>query len=221
MYIEIENLTKKLKGRKVLDNVNVSLEKGGIYGFVGVNGSGKTMLFRAVCGLMRPTEGCVRVDGKRITKDISAPKNLGVIIENAGLWQNYSGMENLKLLTKYGKKISDDQIADSIRRVGLDPKDKRPVRKYSLGMKQRIALAQAIMEKPELLVLDEPTSSLDESGVEAIRTLLLKEKERGATILIASHNKEDIKSLCDKIYRMQEGKIVGEEDKSDFESAIE
>ncbi len=209
-YIQIDNYTKKLKGRTVLDDINLSLEKNKIYGFVGANGSGKTMLFRAICGLMRPSKGKVSVDGKRIGKDISSPESLGVVIENAGLWQNYTGMENLTLLTKYGKKISREDISAAIERVGLDPKDRRPIRKYSLGMKQRIVLAQALMESPELLILDEPTNALDESGVQSIRDILLDEKQRGATILIASHNKEDIESLCDEIFRMQDGRIINQ-----------
>lgn len=211
-YIEIKNLTKVIRGNTVLDDINLSLEKNKIYGFVGINGSGKTMLFRAICGLIKPTSGSVAIDGKRIGKDISFPKDLGVIIENSGLWNERSGFENLKILTSMNKKVSPEKIKETIKRVGLDPEDKRIVKKYSLGMKQRIVIAQAIMEDPELLVLDEPTNALDADGVELIRSILLEEKEKGKTILLASHNSQDISTLCDKVYYMNGGKI---DDKTD------
>jgi ABC-2 type transport system ATP-binding protein len=203
--IIINNATKHLKGRTILDNVSLTLDKGGLYGFFGTNGSGKTMLFRAICGLIHLTSGKISVFGEKIDVDVSFPKNLGVIIESVGFWGEYTGFKNLKMLASIRHKISDKEIKNAISRVGLDPNDKRTYKKYSLGMKQRLAIAQAIMEYPDLLILDEPTNALDEDGVELIRNVLTEEQKRGATILIASHNKEDISSLCSRKFKMSEG----------------
>lgn len=205
--IILRNATKIIKGNMVLDHINLELNKGSIYGFIGANGSGKTMLFRAISGLIRLTEGEVEVFSKIIREDISFPDSIGIIIESVGFWDEYTGFENLKLLAKIKKIIGDEEIKEAILRVGLDPDDKRTYKKYSLGMKQRLGIAQAIMEKPDILVLDEPTNALDENGVSLIRSVLLEEKNRGATILIASHNKDDISLLCDQIYKMADGHI--------------
>ncbi len=180
--IIINNATKHLKGRTILDNVSLTLDKGGLYGFFGTNGSGKTMLFRAICGLIHLTSGKISVFGEKIDVDVSFPKNLGVIIESVGFWGEYTGFKNLKMLASIRHKISDKEIKNAISRVGLDPNDKRTYKKYSLGMKQRLAIAQAIMEYPDLLILDEPTNALDEDGVELIRNVLTEEQKRGATI---------------------------------------
>ncbi len=206
--ILINNASKQLKERTILDNVNLSLDRGGIYGFYGSNGSGKTMLFRAICGLIHLTSGEISVFGEKINVDVSFPKNLGVIIESVGFWGEYIGFKNLKMLASIRHKINDDEIKIAISRVGLDPEDKRTYKKYSLGMKQRLAIAQAIMEHPDLLILDEPTNALDEDGVELIRNVLLEEQKRGATILIASHNKDDISSLCSRKFKMAEGRLT-------------
>jgi len=205
--IVVKEATKRLRNRIVLDNVSLTLDQGGIYGFFGSNGSGKTMLFRAICGLIRLTNGEIDVFGEKIGVDASFPKNLGVIIETVGFWGEYTGFKNLKMLAAIRNKINDDKIKTAISRVGLDPYDRRSFKKYSLGMKQRLAIAQAVMEYPELLVLDEPTNALDEDGVELIRNVILEEQQRGATVLIASHNKEDIKSLCSRQFKMTEGKL--------------
>ena len=205
--IVVKEATKRLRNRIVLDNVSLTLDQGGIYGFFGSNGSGKTMLFRAICGLIRLTAGKIDVFGEKIGVDASFPKNLGVIIETVGFWGEYTGFKNLKMLAAIRNKINDDKIKTAISRVGLDPYDRRSFKKYSLGMKQRLAIAQAVMEYPELLVLDEPTNALDEDGVELIRNVILEEQQRGATVLIASHNKEDIKSLCSRQFKMTEGKL--------------
>ena len=210
--IEVRNLTKIIKRRVILDNVNLEIEEGKIYGFYGRNGSGKTMLFRAICGLIKPTSGEVIVFGKRIGKDISFPESVGVIIENVDLWADLTGFQNLKLLATIKNIITDDEIKDAIRRVGLDPEDRRPYKKYSLGMKQRLKIAQAIMEKPKLIVLDEPTNSLDQDGVKLVRQILLEEKEKGATILLASHIKEDIDLLCDYKFVVDSGRVYNSED---------
>ncbi len=205
--IKIDHLTKVLKKHTVLDDITLELEENRIHGFVGQNGSGKTMLFRAVSGLIFPTSGTVEVFGRVIGKDVSFPERLGLVLENIGLYPQYSGFQNLKLLASIQKKITDGEIREAISRVGLDPADKRPVRKYSLGMKQRIALAQAIMEHPRLLILDEPTNALDEEGVELIRGLVREEQERGATVLVSSHNREDIEQLCDTVTVLENGRV--------------
>ena len=204
--IVIEHVTKYIRKNCVLDDVSMELEAGKIYGFVGVNGSGKTMLFRAISGLIRPTEGSIYVFGKRIGEDVSFPEDLGLMIENVGFWPEYTGKKNLELLASIRKKIGEKEIEEAMERVGLNPKDQRTYKKYSLGMKQRLGIAQAVMEKPQLLILDEPTNALDEDGVELIRKVIREENERGATVLIATHNKEDAQELCEACYRMSEGK---------------
>ncbi len=207
VYIEIRNYSKKLKGNLILDNVNIDIEKGCIYGLYGANGSGKTMLLRAISGLIRGTEGYVKVGSEIIGKDISFPKSVGVMIESPGFYDRYTGFENLKILSQIKKQIGDEKIKESLERVGLNPDDKRTFKKYSLGMKQRLGIAQAIMEKPELLLLDEPTNGLDEEGVERVRKIILEEKNKGSTIIMANHNKEDMKYLADKILLIREGRV--------------
>lgn len=205
--IILRNATKEIKGVLVLDHVNLELDRGGIYGFTGVNGSGKTMLFRAICGLIRLTEGEVEVFSKKIREDISFPENLGVVLESVGFWEEYTGFENLKLLSKIKKRIGDEEIKEAISRVGLNPEDRRIYKKYSLGMKQRLGIAQAIMEKPDILILDEPTNALDENGVALFHSVILEEQKRGATVLIASHNRDEISSLCSRVFKMAEGRL--------------
>lgn len=205
-FIEIESLTKTIKGSTVLNNVTVSLEKNKIYGFVGENGSGKTMLFRAVAGLLQPTGGRVTVAGVDPCKKL--PVKTGIMLENIGLWANLSAFDNLKLLNHFdAEKLPADEMRAVIRAVGLDPGDKKPFAKFSLGMKQKLAIAQALMGQPELLILDEPTNALDADSVALVHELLLQQKERGATILIASHRQEDISTLCDRVFTMHEGKL--------------
>lgn len=206
--IIVRNVTKEIKGALVLDHINLELDRGGIYGFIGVNGSGKTMLFRAICGLIRLTEGEVEVFSKKLREDVIFPESLGVMLESVGFWDEYTGFENLRLLSKIRRVIGDNEIRHAITRVGLNPDDRRTYKKYSLGMKQRLGIAEAIMERPELLVLDEPTNALDEDGVERVRSILREERDRGATILLASHNKEDIAVLCDRIFKMAEGRLA-------------
>jgi ABC-2 type transport system ATP-binding protein len=205
--VEIIRVCKKIGSKEVLRDISLVLEQGKIYGFFGRNGSGKTMLFRAVCGLIKPTAGEIKVEGKTLHREISFPERVGAIIESPGFWDYYTGLQNLQVLASIKGKISTREIRESLRRVGLNPDDKRTFKKYSLGMKQRLAIAQAIMEQPTLLVLDEPTNSLDEEGVEQVRQILLEEKAKGVTILIASHNKEDIELLSDMKFRIYEGRL--------------
>lgn len=215
MEITLNNVSKNIKGNRILDNVNLTLTSGKIYGFVGENGSGKTMLFRAISGLMKLTSGEVVVDGRVLHKDIKVLPDVGLIIENAGLYPELTGIDNLRLLAKLNRKVGDNEIREAIIRVGLDPNDKRTFAKYSLGMKQRIIIAQAIMEHPRILLLDEPTNALDEKGINLIRKIIEEEKERGAIVLIASHNKTDIDILADEVYKVQYGTVKRMECESD------
>jgi len=203
--IDIENVSKTIRNNEVLKDISLHFESGHIYGFVGRNGSGKTMLFRLIAGLIKPTRGSVRYNGKVLGTELDIIPRLGLVIENVGLYPEFTGLRNLKMLAKINSVIGEAEIREAITRVGLDPDDRCTVRKYSLGMKQRIVLAQAIMERPDVLILDEPTNALDEDGVEQIRDLIRGEKERGALVLIASHNREDISTLCDVIYSMRGG----------------
>lgn len=207
MELIADSISKSIKKREILSDISLCLKSGNIYGFVGRNGSGKTMLFRALSGLMGIDSGSITWGGKILHKDFSVLPSLGIILENAGLYPNYTGMENLSYLAGLTKKVGREEIKNAISRVGLDPGDKRLYGKYSLGMKQRLAIAQAIMEKPDVIMLDEPTNGLDESGVEEIRKVILEEKERGALILVASHNREDIQILADELYRVENGRI--------------
>lgn len=208
MNIKVMNISKKIKDITILNNISIEMTGGKVYGFVGRNGSGKTMLFRALSGLMKVDIGEIEIDGKYLNKDLEMIPNLGIVLENAGLYPEFTGLKNLQLLAQINKKINNQKICEAIKRVGLNPDDKRTVRKYSLGMKQRIVIAQAIMESPDILFLDEPTNALDESGIEMIRNIILEEKKRGALILIASHNKEDIEVLADSVYFMENGTII-------------
>ncbi|MFR5876110.1 MAG: ABC transporter ATP-binding protein [Eubacterium sp.] len=207
MKIDIKDYTKVIKKKSILNNINISFESGKIYGLHGRNGSGKTMLLRAICGLILPTEGSVSIDGKIIGKDIEFPESVGIIIENMSMLPEYSGFDNLKMLAKIKKVATDDDIRNAMNSVGLDPDNKKRVGTYSLGMKQKLNIAQAIMEKPDLYLLDEPTNALDEGTVSDIRKLLLNLKENGALIIIASHNKEDLSVLCDEVIHINEGRI--------------
>lgn len=207
MNIKIENYTKEIRKKTVLSNVNAEFESGKIYGLHGRNGSGKTMLLRAICGLILPTEGRVLIDGKTVGKDIEFPDSVGLIIENMTMLPDFSAYDNLNMLAKIKKIATQDDIRNAIETVGLDPDDKKKVKAFSLGMKQKLNLAQAIMEKPQLYLLDEPTNALDEETVNNIRALLLTLKNEGALIIIASHNKEDLDILCDEVYEIYEGQI--------------
>ncbi len=205
--IRIENLNKKFGDVTALENVNLSIEKGKIYGIVGRNGSGKTVLFKLITGFLKPTKGRVVVSGKEVGKDTDFADNIGIIIENPGFLKGYTGFRNLAYLAGIRNVIGKEEIRESMKKVGLDPDSHKKVGKYSLGMKQRLGIAQAIMEDPEILILDEPMNSLDKQGVEEIRGILMGLRDDGKTIILASHNKEDIEILCDEVYEMDQGRL--------------
>lgn len=206
--IQINNVSLKIKKTEILKDINIEFEKGKIHGFIGRNGSGKTMLMKCICGFIKPTDGEIIVNEKRIGKDCDFPDSVGIIIETPGFIPYYSGYRNLKLLADLNRKIDKEKIHNTMQMVGLDPDLKRHVKKYSLGMRQRLGLAQAIMENPDLLILDEPMNGLDKEGVSDMRKYLLNLKEQGKTILIASHSAEDIEILCDTVCEMDKGVLT-------------
>ena len=207
-YIEVSGVSKKYKDRMLVNDVSFTVEKGEILGIVGLNGSGKTVLLKCICGLMDYSGGTITVNGKVIGKDCEYPANMGVIIETPGFLPYHSGYKNLEYLASLRKKISKQDIKDVLVKVGLAGEEKKLVAKYSLGMRQRLGIAQAIMENPELLILDEPMNGLDKDGIAEVRKLLLEMKAEGKTMIITSHNEEDIKVLCDKVIEMDKGRLV-------------
>ena len=206
--IQVEHLTKRFGSHTVLDDFSLTFEQGKIYGVVGRNGSGKTVLFKCICGFLKPTSGTVMVDTQRIGRDVDMLPNAGIILESPGFLPGYSGLQNLWFLAGLRRKIGRDDCAKAMVRVGLDPKDKKRVSRYSMGMRQRLGIAQAMMEDPDILILDEPTNGLDDGGVREIHELLLELKAHGKLILLASHSREDIETLCDVVIRMGQGKII-------------
>lgn len=211
MEIRLEDVTKQIQGVVILDHLNYTFEGGYIYGIRGKNGCGKTMLMRAISGLMKPSSGKIIINERTLYKDMEVPESIGILIENPAFLPEYTGYRNLKLLADIRKRISDADLTDVLRAVGLEPEDKRRVRKYSLGMKQRLGIAAAIMEQPDILLLDEPINAIDESGVEEIRQLLLRLKSENRVILVACHDREELDLLADRILLMSEGKLIGEE----------
>lgn len=207
-YIEIKNLNKVIKKNIILSNINLKLYKGRIYGFYGINGSGKSMLFRAISGLIRPSEGEIIINGKVLGKDISFPENFGMLIENPGFLSNYTGFKNLKYLAQINNIIDDNDIKNALTKLGLDPNDNRKYKKYSLGMKQRLGIAQAIMENPDMVILDEPTNALDDDGQEIVKNLILNLKKKGKIILLTNHDRVEMEKVADEIFTIKQGKIV-------------
>ena len=203
--IHVEHLSLTIRKTEILRNISAVFEKGKIHGLIGRNGSGKTMLMKCICGFVRPTAGTVTVNGKQIGKECDFPESTGIIIETPGFIPYYSGYRNLKILADLNRKIGKEEICSTMQKVGLNPDLKCHVRKYSLGMRQRLGLAQAIMENPDLLILDEPMNGLDKDGVKDMREYLLDLKAQGKTILIASHSAEDISVLCDTVSEMDKG----------------
>lgn len=203
--IELEHVNKKFGSQVALDNINLSCESGKIYGFIGYNGSGKTVLFKCICGLMKVDSGNIRVSGKPIGEEMI--RDAGIIIENPALLSNLSGKKNLELLYMLNHKRDNEQIRQVMEKVGLDYKSGKKVKNYSLGMRQRLAIGQAIMENPQILILDEPMNGLDIEGIQEVRKILLELKKQDKVILLASHNREDIEVLCDEVYEMNHGRM--------------
>ncbi|MCD2492185.1 ATP-binding cassette domain-containing protein [Lacrimispora sp. NSJ-141] len=208
--IEVQSVTKKFKEYKALDQVSLNFEKGKIHGIIGRNGSGKTVLFKCICGFLKTSEGTILVNGKQIGKEIESPPNAGIIIETPGFLSSYSGYQNLSFLACIRNRIKKEDIYRIMEKVGLDPKSRKHVGKYSMGMRQRLGIAQAIMEDPDLLILDEPMNGLDNQGVDDMRKLFMELKTNGKTILLASHNREDISALCDTVVEIDHGKILNQ-----------
>lgn len=209
MKIEIKNVTKIIKKTKVIDSVSLKFEGGKIYGLSGKNGCGKTMLMRLISGLIYPTTGEIIINDKILGRDCSFPESIGLLIENPAFLTDYTAYENLKMLNgMVGKKLSKEEILDVIESVGLDPKDKRKYYKFSLGMKQRLGIAAAIMGKPEVILLDEPINAIDVDGVSEIRNLIRDLRDEDRVIVIAYHDKEEMEYMADEIIYMKDGKIV-------------
>ena len=208
--IKVDNAVKKFDKYTVLDHVNITCNKGEVCGIVGRNGSGKTVLFKSICGFVKLNEGTITVNGKVMGKDMKVLKKAGIIIEEPGFLRNKSGMKNLEYLYMINNKRDKKYLRSVMENVGLDPYSRKKVGKYSLGMRQRLAIAQATMEDQDIIILDEPMNGLDNHGVQEVREYLLQLKKQGKTILIASHNREDIDVLCDKVYEMDNGRVISE-----------
>lgn len=207
MKIEIKKVSKKFKDIKVLKNVSMTLESGHIYGFTGHNGSGKTVLLKLICAFLEPTTGEILFDGKNVIKENSFPPSTRALIEKPNFLSDLTGYENLELLARIQNIIGEKEIEDTLKKVGLEEDQDKLYYKYSLGMKQKLGIAQVLMEDPEILILDEPFNGLDENSIKNIRKILLKEKEKGKLIILATHDKEDIKVLCDEIYKFNDGTV--------------
>ena len=208
MKIEIKNYTKIIKGSTVLDNINVVFESGKIYGLKGKNGSGKTMLMRAISGLIRPSSGEVMIENEVLGRDISFPRSIGVLIENPAFLANETGCSNLRMLADVGEGVSNEDIEAVLSELGLDSKDKKSYKKYSLGMKQKLGIAAAVMEHPDIIILDEPINALDQDSVEVVKKIIIRERDRGAVIILACHDTEELEYLSDEIVCIQDGKII-------------
>ncbi len=208
MKIEVKDYTKIIKGITILDNINITFESGKCYGLKGKNGSGKTMLMRAVSGLITATKGAVIIDSETLGKEISFPRSIGVLIENPAFIANYTGYKNLELLACIQNRIGKEEIRKTMEDVGLEPDDKRKYRKYSLGMKQKLGIASAFMEKPDIIILDEPINAIDEAGVIKVKKMIQEAKNRGAIIITACHDAEELQELSDEIIQIAEGRIV-------------
>ena len=216
MNIKISHVSKTIKNNPVIKDISMELQSGAVYGFKGINGSGKTMLMRLISGLIRPSQGEISMNGKILGKDISFPNSIGVFLENPAFLDAYSGFNNLKLLASIKSVASDEDIRNTLVRVGLDPNSDKKYKKYSLGMKQRLGIAAAIMEKPEIVILDEPTNSLDEDGVDLVKHIVRNEKERGALVVVSCHDEEILKGMSDEVFLLEQGRLIGhitEEDK--------
>lgn len=210
MVIQIDHFSKTINKSPVLSDIHLTMESGHIYGLKGKNGSGKTMLMRGICGLINATSGSIRIDGEVLGRELSFPRSVGALIENPGFIAGYSGIKNLRVLASINRTVSEQTLRDTLELVGLDPDEKKAFKKYSLGMKQKLGIAAAIMENPELIILDEPFNALDEKSARRIRDLLLTYRAAGKLTVIACHDSEELDSLSDRVFCMEEGKIVRE-----------
>ncbi len=206
--IEIKNVTKTIHKQTVIREVSASMESGKIYGFQGINGSGKTMLMRLISGLIRPTEGSIEINGKVLGRDITFPESIGLFLEKPAFLGSYSGFQNLKMLASIQNRIDDTRIRDTLSAVGLDPDDGKKYRKYSLGMKQRLGIAAAIVEEPELVILDEAVNALDTDGIELLKNILVSQRERGALVIISCHDLSILQKMSDEILLLESGRIA-------------
>lgn len=211
MNISIEHVTKKIKNATVLKDICLEMKGGTVYGLQGKNGSGKTMLMRAISGLIRPTSGRIVINGEQLHKNISIPRSIGLLLENPSLLPEYDAFENLKLLAKMQGGVPEEEIRQLIRDVGLEDAGHKKVEKYSLGMKQRLGIAAAILGSPDIILLDEPINAIDGEGVEEIRSLILSLKNEKRIIIVACHDKEEMNLLADEIVHLRDGKIEGQE----------
>ena len=214
--IELTNVSKTIHGQTVLTDICVSMQPGKIYGFQGINGSGKTMLMRLISGLIRPTQGSIHIDGKLLGKELPFPDSIGLLLEAPAFLDGYSGFQNLKMLASIQGKINDTQICDTLDVVGLKSNDRKKYRSYSLGMKQRLGIAAAIMEQPDLVILDEPTNGLDTDGIALIKTILHTQRERGALVILSCHDFAILKEMSDEILLLESGRIKQRYDTSDM-----
>lgn len=208
MKIEVRNYTKTIKGSTVLDNISITFESGKIYGLKGKNGSGKTMLMRAISGLIKPSSGEVVIENEVLGRDISFPRSIGVLIENPAFLANETGFSNLRMLADLGEGVRNKDIESTLLELGLDPKERKSYKKYSLGMKQKLGIAAAVMEHPDIIILDEPINALDQDSVEVVKRIIIRERDRGAVIILACHDTEELEYLSDEIVCIQDGKII-------------
>lgn len=208
MILKIENYTKIIKGRNILQNINLSFQSGKIYGFYGRNGSGKTMLFRALTTLIYPTEGDVKIDDYSIINNEFDLSQIGILIENPGFYPYLTGFENLDMLYRINNEKNDGHIHEVLKKVGLENAGNKKYKEYSLGMKQRLRIAQAIMEEQKIIILDEPTNGIDRKGLKDVHQIIKEEKEKDKIVLLASHNLDDLNLLCDEVYLIEDGQIV-------------
>lgn len=212
MNIKVENISKTIRGVKVLDDISLEFNSGEITGLKGINGSGKTMLMRTICGLIRTTSGKVTIDGKVLKKDMDFPESIGILIDSPTFLENYSAFDNLKYLASIKNKVSDEEIKELLEEVNLTEAMHKKFKFYSLGMKQRLGIAGAVLGHPDVILIDEPTNALDAKGIEIVKKILRQEKEHGALIILTCHDYSILKELSDKIYFIEEGRIVGHEE---------
>lgn len=216
--IEVKNLYKTINKQTVIQDACVSMQSGKIYGFQGINGSGKTMLMRLISGLIFPTQGSIEINGKTLGKEITFPESIGLFLENPAFLDSYSGFQNLKMLASIQNKIDDAQIRDTLNAVGLDPMDKKKYRKYSLGMKQRLGIAAAIMEKPDVVIMDEPTNALDVDGIALVKRILTAQRDRGALVIISCHDLSILQEMSDEILLLDSGRVKAHLYAPDFQN---